>query len=60
MSVLVRLVIDERSIIRRVRLPDLPLRGELIELADGTRVIVDRIVRGSAGGDEVEVRAKLA
>jgi len=60
MPTLVRLLIGEQAIVKRVRLPELPLEGDLIELADGTQLIVDSVNRGPAGGDETEVRARVA
>jgi hypothetical protein len=59
MPVLVRLLIGEQPIVKRVRLPEMPLEGDLIELADGTQLIVDSVDNGPAGGDETEVRARL-
>ena len=60
MPLLVRLLIGEQAIVKRVRLPELPLEGDLIELADGTHVIVDSVKPGPAGGDDTEVRARPA
>jgi hypothetical protein len=58
MSVLVCLVIDRRWIAKNIGLPDLPLPGELIELADGTCVIVSRVEPSRGGLVDAEVRAK--
>ena len=60
MPALVRLVIDTQKATKTVRLPEIPLPGELIELADGTRVIVRKIEASEDGIVAAEVRANLA
>lgn len=60
MPALVRLVIDQQTIIRTVRLPDIPRPGELIELADGTRVVVRTIEPSRDSIVVAQVCAKLA
>ena len=56
---IVRLVIDQVWLAKAVRLQDLPERGELIALQDGTRVIVTRVAPSPSGLVEAEVRARL-
>lgn len=56
---IVRLVIDQVWIAKTVRLPDLPQRGELIALHDGTRVTVTTIAPSHGGLVDAEVRARL-
>jgi len=54
---LVRLVIQDQPISRTIRLCDLPHRGELIQLGDGTRVVVET-VETCPDGDEADVEAR--
>jgi hypothetical protein len=59
MAALVRLIIDRHMAAETVRLPEVPVPGDLIHLADGTRVVVHEI-EPSKGIVVAEVRAKLA
>jgi hypothetical protein len=60
MTALVRLIVDRQGAVKTVRLPEVPIPGELIELADGTRVVVSKIEPSQDGLVAAEVRAKLA
>jgi hypothetical protein len=60
MPALVRLHIDKHGDAHTVRLPEMPMPGELIELADGTRVVVRQIEPSQGGIVVAEVRVKLA
>lgn len=40
-----------------VHLPDVPEPGEIIELPDGTRIMVDRVAPSTQDGIEAEVSA---
>jgi hypothetical protein len=57
MAALVRLIIGEQTA-KTVRLPELPAPGELIQLADGTRVIVGNVEPLTGGNVDAEVLAK--
>jgi hypothetical protein len=58
MSAIVRIVIDKHDT-RTVRLPEIPTRGERIELADGARLIVRDSELSSKGIVAATVRASL-
>jgi len=60
MSAVVHLTIDRQEAGTTVRLPDVPAPGDLIELADGTRLIVREIALRSSGIVAADVRAKTA
>ena len=61
MAALVRLVIEHQPITRDVRLCDLPHPGELIQLGDGTRLVVQAVAPCQAGDDaDAEAHTKLA
>ena len=59
MAALVRLVVD-RQVAKTLRLPEMPVPGDLIELTDGTSVVVREIELRQRGIVAAEVRAKLA
>jgi hypothetical protein len=40
-----------------VHLPDMPEPGEILELPDGTRIMVDRVEPSTHAGIDAEVRA---
>jgi hypothetical protein len=56
MSAIVRIVIDKHDT-RTVRLPEIPTRGDLIELGDGTRVTVRETELSTHGIVAATVRA---
>jgi hypothetical protein len=60
MAALVRLIIDPHTSATTLRLPELPLLGDRIELADGTSVVVREIEPRQRGIVTAEVRAELA
>ena len=62
MAALVRILIEKQPLARTVRLPDLPYPGELIELADGTRIVVADVEPAPRGRGIIaaEVRARPA
>lgn len=60
MPALVRILIDKRMDTKTMQLPELPQPGELIQIPDGTRVIVRKVELTPGGNCIAEVRAKLA
>ena len=61
-AALVRIVIEQQPLARTVRLPDLPHPGELIELSDGTRIVVSDVEPAPRGRGIIaaEVHARPA
>jgi hypothetical protein len=59
MPPIVRIIIDQHDT-RTVRLPEVPTRGEMVELGDGTRVIVSDTELSTHGIVAATVRATLA
>jgi hypothetical protein len=60
MAALVRLIVDRHTAAKTLRLPKLPVPGDLIKLADGTSVVVREIEPSKRGIVAAEVRAKPA
>ena len=67
MSVNLRLVIENHTIggtlrlpAKALHLPQLPAAGELIRLADGSRVVVDHVMPSTDAGVDAEVYGTLS
>jgi hypothetical protein len=57
MSAVVRLTVDKQGAGTVLRLPEVPLPGDQIELADGTKLVVHETERRSRGIVAADVRA---
>jgi hypothetical protein len=60
MSAVVRLTVDKQEAGTVLRLAEVPMPGDRIELADGTKLVVHEIERRSTGIVAADVRANSA
>ncbi len=57
MSAVVRLTVGKEEVGTVLRLPEVPMPGDRIELADGSKLVVHEIERRSRGIVAADVRA---